>query len=88
MLFRLSHFQINLHFSNEELGFEHISQKSKNKNFFLFRKIAGFIYPVSVLGLIAMEGILRDETPVEEEILFQIFDLLRAIFSCLTVAMR
>ena len=56
--------------------------------FLFLRKVAGFIYPVSVLGLIAMEGILRDDTPVQEEVLFQIFNLLRAIFSCLTVAMR
>ena len=40
------------------------------------------------MGLVAMEGILRDDTLLQEEVLFQIFDLLRAIFECLTIAMR
>jgi hypothetical protein len=34
-----------------------------------FRKVAGFIYPVSAMGLIAMEGVLRDDSPLQVSIL-------------------
>jgi len=53
-----------------------------------FRKVVGFIYPVSVLGLIAMDGILQDKTEVDDETLLEVYELLKSVFNCLAVAMR
>lgn len=50
--------------------------------------MVGFIYPVSVLGLIAMDGLLQDDVEVEDETLLEIYELLRSVFNSLAIAMR